>query len=294
MANQMLMKNLEERGRVYGYIGVLFLVSWSIQILAIVLLGDVNKKTASLWLVATMVSPFFVTLFFLARNKEWKQKLLWKPDRQIFLTSFLAVLVPILLGFSTLLIIEHFNFGKSGWFDFSASVPSISGGPFLLGKGSQPWLLFVSNVFLTGFVFALVNATVATGEEFAWRGLLQPLLVDRFGLIKGVTLLGLLWSFWHLPILLNGYNYPESPVLGGFILFPIRLIATSYFYAWLTYKSRSFIPASIAHGALNGIQTAVIQNIEMSVHPLYENLITIGLTVLVGLFFLFLTVRAFK
>jgi membrane protease YdiL (CAAX protease family) len=204
------------------------------------------------------------------------------------------VLIPILLGFSTLLILENFDMGKSLWFDFSTDIPNILGGPFILGKGSQSWLILISNIFLTGFLFALLNATVATGEEFAWRGLLQPLMMEKFGLIKGVTLLGIVWSFWHLPVLLNGYNYPENPILGGFILFPIRSIATSFFYVWLTYQSRSFIPASIAHGALNGIQTAIVFNMEKMSHPLYENIITILLALFIGGFFLFLTAKSIK
>ncbi len=287
-------KNLERRKSIYWYIAALFCVSWVIQIFAILVTGDVNKSSAPVWLVATMVSPFFVTLLFLHRNQEWKQKLLWKPNNSIFITSFLAVLVPIILGFTTLLIIQNLDLGKSLWFDFSTSKPNILAGPFILGKGNQSWLVFISNVFITGLLFALLNATVATGEEFAWRGLLQPLMTEKFGLIKGITLLGIVWSFWHLPVLINGYNYPESPLLGAFILFPIRSIATSYFYVWLTYKSKSFIPASIAHGALNGIQTAVVFNIEKTSHPLYENVITILLAVIVGIFFLSLTAKSMK
>jgi membrane protease YdiL (CAAX protease family) len=171
---------------------------------------------------------------------------------------------------------------------------NIKGGPFFLGKGNQSWLVFVSNIFITGAAFALLNALVATGEEFAWRGLLQPLLTDKFGLVKGVTILGFIWSMWHLPALFNGYNYPDNPIIGSFILFPIRLIAISYFYAWLTLKCKSFIPASIAHGAGNGIQEAIVSNIKMDSSQIYENVITIVVTVVIGLVFLTLTYRIRK
>lgn len=98
---------------------------------------------------------------------------------------------------------------------------------------------------------------------------------------------------WHLPALLNGYNYPENPFLGSFVLFPIMLIATSYFYFWITQKSNSFIPASIAHGALNGIQTGIVSNIKLTVSPIYENMITLLFTIIIGLVFLFL-IRTIK
>ncbi len=280
--------------QIYFYVALLLLVSWAIQILAIIVTGDINSDGARIWLVALMFTPLVVTILYLNRNKDLNQYILWKPTSEIFVTSFLAILIPIIITFAVLITIQKFNYGQSEWFSFSSSGVNIMGGPFFLGKGDQSWLLFVSNIFLTGTAFALLNAFVATGEEFAWRGLLQPLLTDRFGLIKGVTILGFIWSMWHLPALLNGYNYPENPILGSFVLFPIRLIATSFFYVWLTQKSNSFIPASIAHGALNGIQTAVVSNIKMTANPIYENIITIVITVIIGLVFLALTFRINK
>lgn len=282
---------MEIKKQIYIYIAFLLVVSWTIQILAITITGNINSDAANIWLIGAMLSPFVVTILFLNWNKNLKEKLLWKPNSKIFITSFFAVLIPILIAFAVLMIIQKLNYGQSEWFSFSNSSVNISGGPFFLGKGNQSWLLFASNIFITGAAFAVLNAFVATGEEFAWRGLLQPLLTDRFGLIKGITILGFIWSMWHLPALLNGYNYPDDPILGSFILFPIRLIATSYFYAWLTQKSKSFIPASIAHGALNGIQTAIVSNIKMNTSQIYENVITIVLTVLIGLVFLALTNR---
>lgn len=273
--------------QIYFYIIILIIVSWIIQILAITVTGDINSNEAGVWLVGAMLSPLVVTIFFLNKNQNLKQKLLWKPNSKVFITSFFAVLIPIIIAFSVLIVIQTLNYGQSEWFSFSNSNVNIMGGPFFLGKGNQSWLVFTLNIFITGAAFALLNALVATGEEFAWRGLLQPLLTDKFGLIKGLTILGFIWSMWHLPALLNGYNYPENPILGGLVLFPIRLIATSYFYAWLMLKSKSFIPASIAHGAGNGIQEAIVSNIKMDTSPIYESVTTIILTVIVGLIFLF-------
>ncbi len=280
--------------QIYSYILILLIVSWTVQIVAIIITGDINSDAARIWLAGTMLTPLVVTIFFLNRNKNLKQHLLWKPNSKIFITSFFAVLIPIMIAFGVLIIIQKFNYGQSDWFVFSNSEVNVTGGPFFLGKGNQSWLIFALNIFITGAAFALLNAFVATGEEFAWRGLLQPLLTDKFGLVKGVTILGFVWSMWHLPVLLNGYNYPDTPVIGGFILFPIRLIAISFFYAWLTQKSKSFIPAAIAHGAGNGIQEGVVSNIKMNVSQIHENLITIALTVVIGLIFLALMNRKQK
>jgi membrane protease YdiL (CAAX protease family) len=263
-------------------------------VLAIAITGDANSDAARVWLAGTMLSPLIVTIIFLNRNKELRKRLLWKPNAKIFITCFLAVLIPIIIAFAVLIIIQQFNYGKSAWFSLSDSGVQINGGPFFLGKGDQSWLVFVSNIFITGAAFALLNAFFAAGEEFAWRGLLQPLLTDKFGWVKGVAILGFIWAMWHLPVLLNGYNYPDNPIIGAFIFFPIRLIAISFFYAWLTLKSKSFIPAAIAHGAGNGIQEGIVSNIAMHTGQIYEHMITIVVTVVIGLVFLGLTYTSGK
>src|SRR5690606_23069025 len=122
---------------------------------------------------------------------------------------------------------------------------------------AQPWPAFIANVALTGMWFALFNATVAVGEEFGWRGFLQGHLIARMGTTDGIVLLGFIWSMWHLPSLLAGYNFPEYPLLGATVLFPVQLIAASFFLGWLTLRAGSFWPAAIAHGATNSIQEGV-------------------------------------
>ena len=49
-----------------------------------------------------------------------------------------------------------------------------------------------------------------------------------------------------LPLLLVGYNHPENPILGALVLSPVELVATSFFYAWLTIRSGSFWPPARA------------------------------------------------
>jgi uncharacterized protein len=270
------------------YCACLFLMSWCVQIVAIIITGSVNSPEARPWLAVTMLTPLVVTIVYLIVHPQLRIKLLWKPNWSIFGISFIAVLVPTIIAFLALLIIQQMGYGNSGWFRFSFTDVQISGGPFLLGIGTQTWLLFIANIFITGAIYSLVNGIIATGEEFAWRGFLQGILIERLGTIKGIALLGFLWSMWHLPALLDGYNFPETPLLGSFVIFPVQLIANSFFMGWLTLYSRSFIPAAIAHGAGNSIMEGIISNINMDVPRIYEDLITLSVTVVIGLFFMFL------
>ena len=92
--------------QICSYIAALLIVSWTIQIFAIIITGDINTDAARVWLAGTMLTPLVVTIIFLARNKNLKEKLLWKPNFKIFITSFFAVFIPIIIAFAVVIIIQ--------------------------------------------------------------------------------------------------------------------------------------------------------------------------------------------
>ena len=192
-------------------------------------------------------------------------------------------MVPTLTAFAYVAIMQAAGWGVSGWFDFGAGGVSVADGPWVLGLGPQDWGRFIANVLLTAAMFSALNGVVAAGEEFAWRGFLQGQLVRRFGLTNGVVILGLFWAVWHFPAQALGYNHPDYPLLGAFVLSPIELIANSFFLAWLTIRAGSFWPAAIAHGAVNSIREGVISDVSLTVPRVYEDLVLMPLEIAVGL-----------
>ncbi len=268
------------------YMGTLFLFSWGLQITAINVTAGLDDPAMNGWLAATMLTPAIVTFFFLRFHPTLQSKLVWKPTIKIVWAVFLSVLIPIVFASLVVLIFESLHWGTSRWFEFSSSV-TISDGPFLLGLGRQSWFIFAANLFVTGFIFAFLNGFLAAGEEIAWRGFLQGLLVERLGVWKGILLLGFLWAMWHLPIQLFGYNYPENPILGSFVISPLILIGYSFFMGWITIYSKSFIPAAIAHGAGNGIQEGIISQIDLATPELNMYWIRVVVSVTIGLIFLY-------
>lgn len=129
----------------------------------------------------------------------------------------------------------------------------------------------------------VITLGVTAGEEFAWRGFLQGHLVRRIGVTRGLLLLSGIWWAWHVPVLLAGYNFPDYPLLGTFVLFPLQMLGLSLFFGWLTLRSGSFWPAALAHAALNSIQVGVINNLQLSVPRLYVDVLWIALGLIVGL-----------
>lgn len=280
-----------ETKKIIVYLSIVYLISWTIQLIALYGTTGLDSDEAELLLLTTMITPTLVTIFYLIRDKPLRRNVLWKPSRNIFQMTLLAVAVPTFIAFATVAICGMFDFGKSGWFNFSGSVVEISGGPWLLGTGSSSWLHAIANISLTAVAFAVLSGIPAAGEEFTWRGFLQGIFIERWGMTRGIIFLGLIWSFWHLPVLLAGYNHPEYPILGSFLLQPIQEVAVSFFLAWLTISAKSFIPAAIAHGAGNSIQEGVISNIAMQSPVIYRDLVSLFVTVIVGLVFWYLLSR---
>ncbi len=95
-----------------------------------------------------------------------------------------------------------------------------------------------------------VNAIAGFGEELGWRGLLQKEL-SHLGFWKSSLLIGVIWGIWHAPIILQGYNYPDHPQFGVFMM----TVFTTLFAPLIAYariKAKSVIAAAIMHGSLNG------------------------------------------
>ncbi|MDO8380533.1 CPBP family intramembrane glutamic endopeptidase [Phenylobacterium sp.] len=273
------------RRKLAAYVALIYLLSWGVQLGAIATVGDLESPDAAPWLLATMFVPALVTLAFVRLDQSARKAFAWKPSWRMAPLMLVAVLVPTLIAFGVVAAVEAAAWGRSRWFDFGQTGVTISGGPWLLGKGAQAWPLFLANVAATGAAFAVMNGLVAMGEEAGWRGLLQGQLIARLGTVRGIALLGLIWSFWHLPSLLAGYNFPQHPVLGALVIFPIELVAVSFFLGWLTLKSGSFWAAAVAHGAGNSIEEGVVSNLHLTVSQLHEDLLRMGFTVLVGLVF---------
>jgi membrane protease YdiL (CAAX protease family) len=132
-------------------------------------------------------------------------------------------------------------------------------------------------------MFSTLGLIATTGEEFAWRGFLQGHLEHELGVLPAILTVAAIWWLWHLPGLLAGYNFPETPILGAFVLFPLQMIGASLFLGWLTIRANSFWPAALAHGAVNSIQQGVIDNLQPYKSLLYVDFIRTIFILVAGL-----------
>ncbi|HEX4953604.1 MAG TPA: type II CAAX endopeptidase family protein [Thermoanaerobaculia bacterium] len=269
------------RRDLFVFLTGLFAATWALEILAIWRLGDLNGPGAMPYLLACMFLPTVWTLAWLWRRPALRSAVRWRFGRP--LPALAGALIPAAVALVALFALVGLGWATSSYFELSRSGVEVAKGPWQLGKGPQSWPFFLLNFAATGILFAVINSSSAVGEEIGWRGLLQGQMTERWGVLGGVTLLGLVWAFWHLPVNLAGYNYGEHPILGGFVLFPLQLVADSFVMAWLTRRSGSFWPAVLYHGSANGIlQGVTVSSIIPAVPRLWIDLVVLLVVGLAG------------
>ena len=101
----------------------------------------------------------------------------------------------------------------------------------------DPWLLWL-------FFPALI-------EEIIFRGFLQPRLAQRYGLFRGIFLVGIIWSAFHFPsdVSFSHLGVSEAILKLAFRLF--QCIGQSFVLGWLTLETGSVLAPALAHTFFN-------------------------------------------
>ena len=124
-----------------------------------------------------------------------------------------------------------------------------------LGVSSASYILETGLVAIT--LAPAINMFFALGEEAGWRGYMMPRLKERFGLLNGRLLGGVVWGVWHWPLMLlvgyeYGTNYLGAPVL-GLVVWCVVCFALNTLLDLLYEKTGCIWVPAIAHGAFNAI-----------------------------------------
>ena len=153
----------------------------------------------------------------------------------------MPVIALAVLGVSLLMPGTHWNGGAE-----AMQVPS-GQLPFEVG----PWGMIAITLVSGLFAGATINGVFAFGEEVAWRGfLVKEFKGKRF--LTASLLIGVIWGFWHSPLILNGHNYPQHPVIGVFMMV-LMCVALTPILLYFRQKSGSVIVPAIMHGTFNAV-----------------------------------------
>lgn len=89
------------------------------------------------------------------------------------------------------------------------------------------------------------------GEELGWRGYLQARMTKAFGPFKGIALLGYVWGIWHLPLAIQGFNFPDHPWFEAFVFYPIFCTALAFIIAYFAHPGKALIVGLGLHAMHN-------------------------------------------
>ena len=120
-----------------------------------------------------------------------------------------------------------------------------------LPAGIGVWGMLAITLFSGLYAGITINGIFAFGEEIAWRGYLLKLFKGK-KFMRTALLTGTIWGMWHAPIILNGHNYPQHPVIGVLMMVVFCVLLTPMLM-YFRQKSGSVIVPAIMHGTFNGV-----------------------------------------
>lgn len=122
-------------------------------------------------------------------------------------------------------------------------------------------------------------------EEIGWSGFATPRLIQRFGVLPGGLLLGLLWGSWHL---LAGFVFSAPGTEGLWVAEAVvywvgALTAYRVLMTWVYSHARSVLVAQLMHLCFTGAFVMFEPALPQPLALLYRLIIALALWSLVGL-----------
>ena len=87
-------------------------------------------------------------------------------------------------------------------------------------------------------------------EEIIYRGYLQPRFIRRYGVLRGLVILGLLWAAFHFHWDFKSV-FSDQQIALVFLSRPALCIALGLVLGWTRLRSGSILPAAVIHGLSN-------------------------------------------
>lgn len=125
----------------------------------------------------------------------------------------------------------------------------------------------------------ILSIIVFFGEEYGWRAYLGPMLQKKYGNIRGIVFLGILWGVWHIfnDNLIGVVDTTPLIVLQMVFVKIITCIVMSFFMVWGVQKTGTIWTATIIHFLNNNLQFFIKAGIDNSTDSAVE---VIGLNVI--------------
>lgn len=240
--------------RIGIFLGITFLLTWALEF-ALMANGGLGNSYAISVLSAVMLMPALGVVATRLITREGFQDFGLKPhfkgNVRYYLAAWFGPALLIIFGAILYFLIFPAQFDPS----MSQITAQYAAQGITLPDGSMT-AIFISQLLLGIFLSPLLNIITTSGEEIGWRGYLLPKLMEHYSPRVSIVISGVIWGLWHAPIIAMGHNYgtgyPTAP-WGGIVAMVIFCVVVGAFFSLLAIRTKSFLPAAIAHGSLNGM-----------------------------------------
>ncbi len=169
------------------------------------------------------IAAFLVMGLIIKRSEGIKHLILGWAKWKVSPLWYLVALSPVLLSFITLGIYRKLY-------------------------GVFPTTEVFTNPTILLPLLLMLLLTGATGEQLGWRGFALPWLQTKMSALLSSIILGLIWSFWHIPLWFAGIGHEYLP----FWAYTIIGVSFSILVTWVCNNTRgSMLIASLFHLFLN-------------------------------------------
>lgn len=249
-----------EKKKFSVYITFTFIIGWILQVAASIfaLQGRMGffAPILSIAMFAPLAAAFIAKIDI--KNIGWKPQI--KKNIKIYLICWFMPAVLTLAGAALFYLV------MPGMLDMSGSYLALQYGEEMAQQladiGLTPMLLAAVTAIQAVTYAPLINAVFAAGEEAGWRGVMYPMLKNRYGDNKGRVVGGIIWGAWHWPVMvLAGYEYGLEywgAPFAGMAMFCLFCVVMGILLDWVYGKTASIWAPALAHGAVNAIATAPI------------------------------------
>ena len=255
-------KKLETK-RIWIYLGITFFITYAYSFLVVYPVNNSANVRTELSAITTLliaVVMFFPAIGVLLTRLITKEgfKNAWirpnfKGNIKTYLLAYFGPGILTFLGIAVYFFIFPSHFDPE--FGFMAATLEAAGA----GADTLPIplsVLMLSQAFTGLFFGPIMNIVTCFGEEWGWRGYLLPKMAEKLPAIPMLLINGVIWGLWHAPLTAIGHNYgvgyPGFP-FAGIAMMCFFCIVVGVFLSYVSMKTKSCIPAALAHGGINSI-----------------------------------------
>lgn len=182
--------------------------------------------------MAANFGPFFAAFICLKKGRSPRD--VWDDVKGLHAIPFKTLwLLPVLLVFPLLTFLSI----AISWVPFLGVRATVTAGPL-------QWLMMALPIMVIGGPL---------GEELGWRGYAMPRLLSLYTPFIASLILGVLWSFWHLPLV-----FIQGTVQSGipFWQFGLQNTLVCFIYTWFYLKTKGNLSVMILLHTLGNLTAA--------------------------------------